>query len=158
MAELGQKADPDVDMQPCEIPCYSRTPTLLAQDVSLLIGVGNYAQNDFVAVVSNCLPNLRAPNIVSLPVKFPVSREFAWRQVRSALRRQPVDICSSNRLAELKLRSTAIKARSKSSRRDSARRICNAARPAICRAEARARFRKRGLRPSVRSLRDRRAP
>ena len=32
---------------------------------------------------------LRAAKIASFPVKFPVSREFAWRQVRSALRRQP---------------------------------------------------------------------
>jgi hypothetical protein len=32
---------------------------------------------------------LSGPRIVSFPVKFPVSREFVWRQVRSALRRQP---------------------------------------------------------------------
>ena len=29
------------------------------------------------------------PKIAIFPVKFPVSREFAWRPVRSALRRQP---------------------------------------------------------------------
>src|ERR1700674_4184428 len=29
------------------------------------------------------------PEIAKFPVKIPVSREFAWRRVRSALRRQP---------------------------------------------------------------------
>ena len=29
------------------------------------------------------------PEIVIFPVKFPVCREFGWRPVRSALRRQP---------------------------------------------------------------------
>jgi hypothetical protein len=29
------------------------------------------------------------PEIVIFPVKFPVCREFSWRQVRYALRRQP---------------------------------------------------------------------
>jgi hypothetical protein len=31
----------------------------------------------------------KRPEIAKFPVKFPVSREFAWRRVRSALRRQP---------------------------------------------------------------------
>ena len=31
----------------------------------------------------------RSPEIAKFPVKFPVSREFSWRRVRSALRRQP---------------------------------------------------------------------
>ena len=31
----------------------------------------------------------RDPKIANSPVKFPVSREFAWRRVRSALLRQP---------------------------------------------------------------------
>ena len=31
----------------------------------------------------------QTPGITNFPVKFPVSREFAWRRVRSALRRQP---------------------------------------------------------------------
>jgi hypothetical protein len=30
-----------------------------------------------------------SPKIAKFPVKFPDSREFAWRRVRSALRRQP---------------------------------------------------------------------
>ena len=30
-----------------------------------------------------------SPEIAKFPVKFPVSREFAWRRVRSSLRRQP---------------------------------------------------------------------
>src|SRR6266404_9086711 len=30
-----------------------------------------------------------SPRIAEFPVKFPDTREFAWRQVRSALRRQP---------------------------------------------------------------------
>ena len=32
---------------------------------------------------------LKDPKFAKFPVKFPVSREFPWRQVRSALRRQP---------------------------------------------------------------------
>jgi hypothetical protein len=32
---------------------------------------------------------LLGPEIAEFPVKFPVSREFAWRQARSTLRRQP---------------------------------------------------------------------
>src|SRR5258707_7098578 len=31
----------------------------------------------------------QSPKIAIFPVKFPVSREFVWRPVRSALRRQP---------------------------------------------------------------------
>ena len=31
----------------------------------------------------------QSPKNAKFPVKFPVSREFAWRRVRSALRRQP---------------------------------------------------------------------
>src|SRR3954470_19637602 len=39
--------------------------------------------------VSCVEPGAQGPRIAKFPVKFPVSREFAWRRVRSALRRQP---------------------------------------------------------------------
>ena len=57
--------------------------------ISLLICTGN-------CLISNCSTEVFSAKIVSnrlriaeLPVKFPDSREFAWRRVRSALRRQP---------------------------------------------------------------------
>src|SRR5271163_1339274 len=38
---------------------------------------------------------LQRPEFTVFPVKFPVSREFAWRRVRSALRRQPASFLGS---------------------------------------------------------------
>src|SRR4051795_12421935 len=62
--------------------------SLIFEMFSLLTRVGNSAK-------SPCSTGgLPRPNrfwglkIAKFPVKFPVSREFAWRQVRSALRRQ----------------------------------------------------------------------
>jgi hypothetical protein len=56
---------------------------------SLLICVGNCPKNDCSAAVSCCKIGLGSPEIAKFPVKFPVSRELAWRRVRSALRCQP---------------------------------------------------------------------
>jgi hypothetical protein len=41
-------------------------------------------------MVSSCQNGRLGPEIPKFPVKFPVSREFTRRQVRSALRRQPI--------------------------------------------------------------------
>ena len=66
---------------------------------SLLICVGNCAKSDCGAAVSCCEIGLGSPEIAKFPVKFPVSRECAWRRVRSALRRQP-GIPASRSIAE----------------------------------------------------------
>src|SRR3984893_15499778 len=63
--------------------------SLFFEIFSLLICVGNCAKSDCGAAVSCYEIGLGAPKIAKFPVKFPVSREFAWRRVRSALRRQP---------------------------------------------------------------------
>jgi hypothetical protein len=59
---------------------------------SLLICVGNYAKTACSAAVSRSEIGFRTLKNAKFPVKFPVSWEFAWRQVRSALRRQPKNI------------------------------------------------------------------
>src|SRR6202023_3379602 len=63
--------------------------SLITEIFSLLICVGNCARSDCGAAVSCYEIGLGSPEIAKFPVKFPVSREFAWRRVRSALRRQP---------------------------------------------------------------------
>jgi hypothetical protein len=63
--------------------------SLFFEIFSLLICVGNCAKSDCGAAVSCYEIGLGSPEIAKFPVKFPVSREFAWRRVRSALRRQP---------------------------------------------------------------------
>jgi hypothetical protein len=63
--------------------------SLFFEIFSLLICVGNCAKSDCGASVSCYEIGLGSPEIAKFPVKFPVSREFAWRRVRSALRRQP---------------------------------------------------------------------
>jgi hypothetical protein len=63
--------------------------SLFLEIVSLLICVGNCAKNR-CGTVAYCHEIGRAsPKIARFPVKFPVTREFAWRRVRSPLRRQP---------------------------------------------------------------------
>jgi hypothetical protein len=56
---------------------------------SLLICVGNYWRSGCSAAVSCIEIGSQRPKFAKFPVKFPDSREFAWRRVRSALRRQP---------------------------------------------------------------------
>jgi hypothetical protein len=63
--------------------------SLFFKKVSLLICVGNYWRSGCNASVSCIEIGSQSPKIAKFPVKFPVSREFAWRRVQSALRRQP---------------------------------------------------------------------
>src|ERR1700730_17685187 len=63
--------------------------SLFFEIFSLLTCVGNCAKSDCGTAVSCYEIGLGSPEIAKFPVKFPVSREFAWRRVRSALRRQP---------------------------------------------------------------------
>jgi hypothetical protein len=63
--------------------------SLFFEIFSLLICVGNCSKSDCGAAVSCYEIGLGSPEITKFPVKFPVSREFAWRRVRSALQRQP---------------------------------------------------------------------
>ena len=63
--------------------------SLFFEIVSLLICVGNCARSHCGAAVSSHEIGSRSLKIARFPVKFPVSREFAWRRERSALRRQP---------------------------------------------------------------------
>jgi hypothetical protein len=65
------------------------TNSLLFEIFSLLICTGNCAKNRCGTAVSCSKIVSGSPEIAVFPVKFPVSREFAWRRVRSALRRQP---------------------------------------------------------------------
>jgi len=63
--------------------------SLFFEIFSLIICLGNCARNRCSTAVSCVEPGAQGPRIAKFPVKFPVSREFAWRRVRSALRRQP---------------------------------------------------------------------
>ena len=67
----------------------SRRNSLILEIFSLLICLGNCSGKCCSAAVSCSGIGWRSPEIANFPVKFPVSREFAWRRVRSALRRQP---------------------------------------------------------------------
>jgi hypothetical protein len=69
-----------------EIPCYRKKKSLLFEIFSLLIFAGNSPRSGCSTAASCCEIASQSPK----NVKFPVSREFAWRRVRSALRRQPV--------------------------------------------------------------------
>ena len=63
--------------------------SLFLEIFSLLICLGNCAKSDCGAAVSCYEIGPGSPEIAKFPVKFPVSREFPWRRVRSTLRRQP---------------------------------------------------------------------
>ena len=63
--------------------------SLFLEKLSLLICLGNFAISHCSAAVSSHKADPGGVKIVGFPVKFPVSREFARRRVRSALRRQP---------------------------------------------------------------------
>jgi hypothetical protein len=62
--------------------------SLFFEKFSLLICLGNLAKSHCSGVVSSYDISSGSLKIAEFPVKFPVSREFAWRRVRSALRRQ----------------------------------------------------------------------
>jgi hypothetical protein len=63
--------------------------SLFLEIFSLLIFAGNCPRSGCSTAASCYEIASRSPNNAKFPVKFPVSREFAWRRVRSALRRQP---------------------------------------------------------------------
>jgi hypothetical protein len=63
--------------------------SLFVEIFSLLICVGNCAKSDCGAAVFCSKTFSRCLKIAKFPVKFPDSREIAWRRARSALRRQP---------------------------------------------------------------------
>ena len=65
------------------------TNCLLFEIFSLLICVGNCAKSRCGTAASCSKIVSGSLGIAIFPVKFPVSREFGWRRVRSALRRQP---------------------------------------------------------------------
>ena len=68
---------------------FLRNNSLILKIFSPLICVGNCARSRCRRAVSCYGIPPETPKIAIFPVKFPVSREFAWRPVRSALRRQP---------------------------------------------------------------------
>jgi hypothetical protein len=63
--------------------------SLFREIFSLLICVGNFSKSRCGTSISCSRVTSRGPKTAIFPVKFPVSREFARRRVRSALRRQP---------------------------------------------------------------------
>ena len=63
--------------------------SLFLEIFSLLIRIGNCPKSHCVAADFCSEIVFRSDGIAHFPVKFPVSREFAWRRARSALRRQP---------------------------------------------------------------------
>jgi hypothetical protein len=63
--------------------------SLFFEIFSLIICVGNCSRSDCSAAVSWYSIVPLSPRIAKFPVKFPDTREFAWRRARSALRRQP---------------------------------------------------------------------
>jgi hypothetical protein len=70
--------------------------SLFFKTLSLLIRVGNYSRSGCGMAVSCYEIGPGSPQIAKFPVKFPVSREFAWRLVRSALRRQPGSLATGD--------------------------------------------------------------
>jgi hypothetical protein len=62
--------------------------SLFVRIVSLLVCVGNCRRSACSTEVSCSETDPHRPKTAKFPVKFPVTRETAWRQVRSALRRQ----------------------------------------------------------------------
>jgi hypothetical protein len=63
--------------------------SLFREIFSLLIRIGNCPKSHCVAADFCSEIVFRSHGIAHFPVKFPVSREFAWRRVKTALRRQP---------------------------------------------------------------------
>jgi hypothetical protein len=63
--------------------------SLFLKIFSLLSSVGNCTRSRCGTATSCSKKAALGSKIAKFPVKFPVSREFAWRRVRTALRRQP---------------------------------------------------------------------
>jgi hypothetical protein len=55
---------------------------------SLISSLGNSARKHCSAAVTCREGGFRSPEIAKFPVKFPDTRQFVWRPVRSALHRQ----------------------------------------------------------------------
>jgi hypothetical protein len=72
-----------------EISLLRLRNSLFGRIISLLIFVGNCPKSGCSTAVSYYDSGLWVAEISKFPVKFPVSREFPWRRVRSPLRRQP---------------------------------------------------------------------
>ena len=68
---------------------FLRNNSLILKISSLLTCVGNCLRSGCCTAVSCSDIGSNTLKIAKFPVKFPVSREFVWRRVRSALRRQP---------------------------------------------------------------------
>jgi len=72
-----------------QIPCSGQGRTLFFERGSLLIRLGNLARSACGTIIYHQASSAFGPKIAIFAAKFPVCREFARRQVRSALRRQP---------------------------------------------------------------------
>src|ERR1700738_1993049 len=83
------------------VPCLAKAPvayenslllllnSLFSEIFSLLICIGNCSRSGCRTTASCDEIGSQSPRIAKFLVEFPVSREFARRRVRSALRRQP---------------------------------------------------------------------
>jgi hypothetical protein len=71
-----------------KISLLRRRNSLFGRIISLLTFVGNCPGSGCSTAVSCYDSGLWRREISKFPVKFPVSREFPWRRVRSPLRRQ----------------------------------------------------------------------
>jgi hypothetical protein len=71
------------------IPCSWFFGSLFSKIFSLISFAGNWVRNGCSTAVSCSETRSSGSEIGKIPDKFPVSRESAWRRVRSALRRQP---------------------------------------------------------------------
>jgi hypothetical protein len=71
------------------LPCSGQKIPCSSKSFSLLIFTGNCSRSDSSTAVSRHGIRAWNPKNAKFPVKFPVSREFARRLERSALRRQP---------------------------------------------------------------------
>ena len=93
----------DVAMLPPDDVCRRNSllpekDSLFPKILSLLICVGNCSRSGCSTAVSRIEFGSQSPRIAKFPVKFPVSREFAWRRVRTALRRQPGSSVSTGQI------------------------------------------------------------
>jgi hypothetical protein len=89
--------------------CNSLIPfknSLILKLFSLIICLGNCSRSGCSTAVSWHQIVSLSPRIAEFPVKFPDTREFAWRLVRSALRRQPgspaTRNCGSGKLTKVR--------------------------------------------------------
>jgi hypothetical protein len=90
---LGETEGAGVDVARTRHSLIPKKSSLFPEIFSLLICVGNFAKSRWGAGgISLSALGSQSLKIGKFPVKFPVSRELAWRRVRSALRRQPGNV------------------------------------------------------------------